>query len=88
MMRHAHSEERLTNVRDHDRPITEAGRASAQEVRCMAGPQTWQQGSGTRCFQNVQCAQIVGCSGCPVLSYGMRVPCMHVLELGKHAPML
>ena len=33
MMRHAHSEERLTNLRDHDRPITEAGRASAREVR-------------------------------------------------------
>lgn len=32
MMRHAHSEERLQNIRDHDRPITEAGRASAREV--------------------------------------------------------
>ncbi len=33
MMRHADSEERLQNVRDHDRPITEAGRACAMEVR-------------------------------------------------------
>jgi hypothetical protein len=33
MMRHAQSEERLTSVRDHDRPITEAGRLCAQEVR-------------------------------------------------------
>lgn len=32
MMRHADSEERLQNVRDHDRPITEAGRACAEEV--------------------------------------------------------
>ena len=35
MMRHAQSEERLMNVRDHDRPITEAGKVSAQEVRHM-----------------------------------------------------
>ena len=32
MMRHAESEERLQNIRDHDRPITNTGRSSAREV--------------------------------------------------------
>lgn len=32
MMRHAHSEERDQNIRDHERPITQAGRVSARQV--------------------------------------------------------
>lgn len=35
-MRHAESEDRVA-ARDHDRPITEAGRASAQQVCIMLG---------------------------------------------------
>lgn len=35
MMRHADSEERLQSVRDHDRPITEAGKMCAREVGCQ-----------------------------------------------------
>jgi phosphohistidine phosphatase SixA len=32
MMRHAESEERPVDTRDHDRPITEFGRRTAQQV--------------------------------------------------------
>ncbi|EIE24497.1 phosphoglycerate mutase-like protein [Coccomyxa subellipsoidea C-169] len=41
MMRHADSEERLQNVRDHDRPITEAGRACAMEVAQKLAERGW-----------------------------------------------
>ncbi|BDA42868.1 Uncharacterized protein At3g52155, chloroplastic [Coccomyxa sp. Obi] len=41
MMRHADSEERLQSARDHDRPITEAGKMCAREVAQKLAERGW-----------------------------------------------